>query len=296
IAIVLENAKLYQSLNQAFHQIERANKKIEAYSLALSRELEKGRYMQRTFLPEKMPRIPGWQIDACFHPAKQVSGDFYDLFPIGEGHLGIVLADVCDKGVSAALFMGIFRSLIHVYLEKAFQEENRSPVPGGVAYKTQALADQSSRALLLLNDYIERHHGKEGIFATLFFGILHTRDGRLKYINAGHEPLMIVDGRQQTRDLIPTGPAIGIMMGARFDVASVRLAKAETLIGFTDGITEAFSPRGADFGRSGIYQAIARHGASGAKLMGAILEEVFDHLEGSELTDDIAMISIERTD
>ena len=194
IAIVLENAKLYQSLNEAFHELESANQKIEAFSNALSAELEKGRHMQRTFLPERMPDIPGWKIQACFHPAKQVSGDFYDVFPIDEQHIGIIIADVCDKGVSAALFMGIFRSLIHAYMESAF-EWNQAHAPGGNQDKPRSLSDRSRGALVFLNHYIEKHHGKEGIFATLFFGILNKNSGQLEYINAGHEPLMIVKER-----------------------------------------------------------------------------------------------------
>ena len=295
IAIVLENAKLYQSLNEAFHKIEHANKKIEAYSSALRVELEKGRHMQRTFLPKKLPEIPGWQIDACFHPAKQVSGDFYDLFPIGNNHLGIVIADVCDKGVSAALFMGIFRSLIHAYLENAFEVRHAVETPGQGKGEKKALAEQSLSALLFLNNYIERHHGREGIFATLFFGLLHIRNGNLRYINAGHEPLMLVDRKGETQDLNPTGPAIGIMPSARFEIASVDLKDGETLIGFTDGITEAFSGDGVDFGRDGILAAMAQLEPANTTLMDAILHAVFDHLAGSELTDDIAMISIRRT-
>ena len=294
IAIVLENAKLYQSLNEAFHELESANQKIEAFSNALSAELEKGQHMQRTFLPEKMPDIPGWKIQACFHPAKQVSGDFYDVFPIDEQHLGIIIADVCDKGVSAALFMGIFRSLIHAYIESAFEWDHQEKALRENQHTSRSLSDRSIGALVFLNNYIEKHHGKEGIFATLFFGILDTRDGRLEYINAGHEPLMIIKGNSMMRELLPTGPAIGITSEARFSLKSVHLDKGETLIGFTDGITDASSNNGKRFCRTGIHAAIKRSGGPGEKLMQSIIDGVFGHLDGCELTDDIAMISISR--
>ena len=293
IAIVLENAKLYQSLNEAFHKLGSANKKIEAFSNALSAELEKGRHMQRTFLPERMPDIPGWKIQACFHPAKQVSGDFYDVFPIDEQHIGIIIADVCDKGVSAALFMGIFRSLIHAYMESAFEWGQAQPL-GGNQDKPRSISDRSMGALVFLNHYIEKHHGKEGIFATLFFGILNKKDGRLDYINAGHEPLMIIKGNCVVRELRPTGPAIGILSDAQFALESVYLDHGETLIGFTDGITDACSNSGERFCRSGIGATIQGSCEPSEKLMKSIIDGVFGHLGGCELTDDIAMISISR--
>jgi phosphoserine phosphatase RsbU/P len=293
IAIVLENAKLYDSLNEAFHQLEKAKETIEAYSNALTAELEKGRHMQRTFLPENMPDIPGWKIQACFHPAKQVSGDFYDVFFVDEQHIGIIIADVCDKGVSAALFMGIFRSLIHAYMESAFESVPVSP-PAGTRNVPRSLSDRSIGALVFLNHYIEKHHGKEGIFATLFFGILNKNDGCLEYINAGHEPLMIVRNDCIVRELLPTGPAIGLMSEAQFSLESVFLNQGETLIGFTDGITDARSNNGERFCRSGISATIKGSCEPSEKLMQSIIDGVFGHLDGCELTDDIAMISIIR--
>jgi sigma-B regulation protein RsbU (phosphoserine phosphatase) len=294
VAIVLENAKLYQSLNEAFHALESANDKIETYSNALSAELEKGRHMQRTFLPEKMPDIPGWQIDACFYPAKQVSGDFYDVFPIDEAHLAVIIADVCDKGVSAALFMGIFRSLIHAYLESAFDCGDRKHPPLGIGAKPGSLSDRTQGALSFLNNYIEKHHGKEGIFATLFFGILNIFDGQLEYVNAGHEPLMIVKDNTVLRELLPTGPAIGIASEARFTSGTARLDQGQTLLGFTDGVTDASPDSGDRFCRSGIHASIEHLTMPGKPLIKAILEDVFGHLKDSDLTDDIAMISIRR--
>ena len=293
IAIVLENAKLYQSLNEAFHELERANQKIEAFSNALSAELEKGRHMQRTFLPESMPDIPGWKIQACFHPAKQVSGDFYDVFPIDEQHIGIIIADVCDKGVSAALFMGIFRSLIHAYMESAFESVQAQQLVENQD-TPRSLSDRSEGALIFLNRYIEKHHGKEGIFATLFFGILNKNDGCLEYINAGHEPLMIVRNDGPMRELLPTGPAVGISPEAGFVLQSVYLDRGETLIGFTDGITDACIDGGKRFSRTGVQNSIRRAVETNKDLLQAIIDDVFVHLGCYDLTDDIAMISICR--
>ena len=293
IAIVLENAKLYDTLNEAFHQLEKAKETIEAYSKALTAELERGRHMQQTFLPEKMPDLPGWKIDACFYPAKQVSGDFYDIFQTDDQRISIIIADVCDKGVSAALFMGIFRSLIHAYLEGAHVGNGRIQTVGEFEEESVTLSDKARGALTFLNHYILRHHGSEGIFATLFFGILNTPDGRLDYINAGHEPLMII-GSERVRDLMPTGPAVGISSKAQFNLRSVSLDHGETLIGFTDGITDACKSDGKRFCRAGVRKAIERADLSHKGYMRFIIKDVFDHLGGCDLTDDIAMISIGR--
>lgn len=294
IAIVLENAKLYDTLNEAFHQLEKAKETIEAYSNALTAELERGRHMQRTLLPDRMPDIPGWKIEACFYPAKQVSGDFYDIFQTDDQRFGIIIADVCDKGVSAALFMGIFRSLIHAYLEGAHSGNGRIQISGKYQDESGQLSDKVGGALAFLNHYILRHHGSEGIFATLFFGALNIFDGQLDYINAGHEPLMVVGKDGTERDLLPTGPAIGITSEAHFDLQSVFLDYGETLIGFTDGITDACENDGKRFCRAGVREAIERADESDKDYMRSIIDDVFTHLGCCDLTDDIAMISISR--
>jgi serine phosphatase RsbU (regulator of sigma subunit) len=294
IAIVLENAKLYDTLNEAFHQLEKAKETIEAYSNALTAELEKGRHMQRTFLPEKMPDIPGWKIEARFYPAKQVSGDFYDLFQTDDQRLGIIIADVCDKGVSAALFMGIFRSLIHAYLEGADSGNNQVQMPMKYRDESMPLSDKARGALAFLNHYILQHHGSEGIFATLFFGILNISDGRLDYINAGHEPLMLIGTDGTVRELLPTGPAVGIASEACFDLQSLRIDHGETLIGFTDGITDACIDDGHRFDRTGVLNSIRRAGEQHKDFLQTIMDDVFAHLGCFDLTDDIAMISMGR--
>ena len=115
IGNALENARLYSKLEDSYRSLEQAKFKIEAYSKALDAEMEKGKKIQRDFLPSQIPRIPGWEISSCFHPARQVSGDFYDAFILPENLVGLVIADVCDKGVGSALFMALFRSLIRVF-------------------------------------------------------------------------------------------------------------------------------------------------------------------------------------
>jgi len=295
IAIVLENAQLYQQLNQAYRSLETAKEKIEAYSNALDAELEKGQRMQRNFLPRQLPVVPGWHVAACFHPAKQVSGDFYDIFPLPHERLALLIGDVCDKGVSAALFMGIFRSLLRAYFEEGFGPGRSLAAAPRLPTTRQDLEGAMVGALDFLNRHIERHHGREGIFATLFFGILATDSGQLAYINAGHEPLLVIQPDGAIRELNPTGPAVGIMAEARFRRRLIRLQAGETLLGFTDGLIDACPQGGEAFGRPGLWDAIADHRApTPAALIEALQDRVYAHLGGAALTDDISMIAVGR--
>ena len=194
VALVLENVYFFDNLNDSLQSLGKANKQIEAYSQALDRELEKCRQIQKDFLPKQLPQLDNWYMEEFFFPASRVSGDFYDVFSLGKDKkLALVIADVCDKGVSAALFMGIFRSLIHAYLESAFEWDRQVQAPRENQHTPGALSEKSLGALVFLNNYIEKHHGREGIFATLFFGVLNPATGTLSYVNGGHEPLFVIN-------------------------------------------------------------------------------------------------------
>jgi HAMP domain-containing protein len=135
-------------------------------------ELEKGRQIQKEFLPGQIPKLPDWEIATFFRPAHQVSGDFYDVFSLPGGYLGLVIADVCDKGVGSALYMALFRSLIRVYSEQALSGNG-----DGVSHANERMSGADNgqikglKAVISTNNYIAQNHGDEGMFATLFFGI-----------------------------------------------------------------------------------------------------------------------------
>ncbi|MBW2517763.1 MAG: HAMP domain-containing protein, partial [Deltaproteobacteria bacterium] len=149
-------------------------------------ELEKGREIQREFLPSQIPELPNWEIATCFYPAGQVSGDFYDVFMLPDGNVGLVIADVCDKGVGSALYMALFRSLIRVFAEQAIHCSEPDLV------QIQSTSDSSNtawpaahdpmarlEAVSSTNNYIAHMHGRECMFATLFFGVLNPTSGTL---------------------------------------------------------------------------------------------------------------------
>ena len=203
------------------------------WAKSLERELEIGREIQKSFLPEELPQVAGWEIAARFRPARQVAGDFSDAFLLpSSGRIGLVIADVCDKGVGAALFMALFRSLLRA-------------TATGAAWGPEA-ATELLRTVRLTNDYIARTHGRSNMFATLFFGVLDPATGSLLYVNGGHEaPILFGPAGVKTR-LSPTGPAVGMLPDMPFEVRETRLEAGEGLLAFTDGVTDA---RGA----SGFY-------------------------------------------
>jgi len=188
-------------------------KEVKRYSKSLNDELEKGRKIQRDFLPTRIPQIKDCDIAAYFHPALQLSGDFYDVFTLPGNRVGLVIADVSDKGVGSALFMALVRSFIrfisgHSQLGCSTDnacEENPIPLKN---FSRSANADQTAAldAVSLTNEYIAHEHGEEGMFATLFFGIIDPSTGVLSYINGGHEPLIIVGADGIKNRLKPTGP------------------------------------------------------------------------------------------
>jgi serine phosphatase RsbU (regulator of sigma subunit) len=250
-------------------------------------ELEKGREIQQDFLPSEIPNIPDWDIATCFYPAREVSGDFYDVFDLPDGLLGLVIADVCDKGVGSALYMALIRSLIRVYAEQTLSGETSPIVSADI--KRQGL-----KVVQLTNNYLAKHHGNEGMFATLFFGVLNPASGQLDYINGGHEPLYVIGGDGMKAELPPTGPAVGLMENLHFDVERLQLNPGDLLLGLTDGVTEACNPDEELFTRMRVKDLLAQPAASSKEILDRIRQEVFDFVGTAPRSDDLTMLAIQR--
>ena len=290
IALVLENVRLYG--------------KLDTYSRALNNELEKGRQIQIDFLPYEIPQLPEWEIVACFYPAKQVAGDFYDAFKLPGNQIGLVIADVCDKGVGAALFMALFRSLIRIFSEQTklrgnaahLLEENK-PASGdwiGESMSTNLAHLNALQAVHLANDYVGENHWQMSMFATLFFGVLDSETGLLTYINGGHEPLFILDKNGIKQTLNSTGPAVGMMPGSKFKLQQVRLEAGEILIGYTDGVTEAKCPEGKLFTDKRLRELVKKPTDTASELVERIKNSLFNYMEDAPQFDDITMLAVRR--
>jgi sigma-B regulation protein RsbU (phosphoserine phosphatase) len=264
-------------------------------------ELEKGQKIQRDFLPTTIPTFPDWNIATCFFPAGKVSGDFYDVFKFSDGNVGLVIADVCDKGVGSALYMALFRSLIRVFAEQAasidptvISQIDRSSNRLTAAPSSENKELMRLRAVPFTNNYIAQTHGDEGMFATLFFGVLNPVTGQLYYINAGHEPLYFIDANGVKKALDPTGPAVGMFPNSAFDTGQIQFEQGDMLIGYTDGVTEARSPQDELFTRSRLKSLVEQPFSSATDLLDRVKTSLFAFIDIAPMGDDVTMLAVQR--
>src|SRR5690606_21775414 len=204
---------------------KRLHDREQMHARALEREIDIARVIQAGFLPAELPRADGRELAACFVPSLQVGGDFYDAFAFEDGRFGLVVADCSVKAVAPALFMALFRSLLRAGAERTLDGAD-------------ALAAQLPALLASTNDYIARTHDGANMFATMFVGVLDPADGSLGYVNAGHEAPAISGTDAVRARLAPTGPAVGMLPGMAFGFAREALAPGESLLMFTDGVTD----------------------------------------------------------
>ena len=282
--------------------------RVETYSQALDSELEKGRLMQLNFLPhlnqiKQLEAKYGWEIATFFKPARQVAGDFYDVFEIGDSnqYLGIVIADVCDKGVGAALFMALFRSLIRIYSQQTHPSDvcesfANLPEQENSSHDSLDFCRQNAlEAISLTNDYIARYHGELGMFATIFFGILEPATGKLIYINGGHEPLFILDRDGGVKAVLKsTAPAIGMLPQQKFTCSQTQIENNEILFAYTDGVPEARANNGEFFTSKRLLSLIDRYSSSANTLLDTVANEVKNHVKNAEQFDDITLLALRR--
>ena len=264
-------------------------------------ELEKGREIQREFLPSQIPNLPNWEIATCFYPAGQVSGDFYDVFMLPDGNVGLVIAHVCDKGVGSALYMALFRSLIRVFAEQAIHCAGPGltqiePAPVNTETISSLANDRTARleAVSSTNNYIANLHGRECMYATLFFGVLNPSSGILSYVNGGHEPLYVINAGSIKGRLKPTGPAVGLMPDITYKVQEIQLEPGDLLIGYTDGVTEARSPQDEIYTRDRLQSLLTQPFKSAAETLERIKTQLFTFIDVAPRSDDVTMLAVQR--
>ncbi len=246
-------------------QIASAIARAEATKQAIAherveQELAFAGRIQTSLLPDVIPEIEGWDIAATLRPTRETSGDFYDLVELPNGNLGLVIADVTDKGMGAALFMAMSRTLLRSF---AFTyQDHPARVLGGV--NRRILADTYS-----------------GLFMTVFYGVLNPASGIVTYANAGHNPPFLVNHHSTSGSqtiisrLWNTGIPLGILEEESWDTKTLTLGRDDLLLLYTDGVTEAHNAREELFGEERLIDVVsACKGAPVASLQDAILEEV----------------------
>jgi serine phosphatase RsbU (regulator of sigma subunit) len=237
----------------------------------MEHELRLAGEIQATFLPTELPRIPGWQLTAVLKPAKETSGDFYDLIPLPNDQLAIVVADVADKGTGAALYMALARTLLRTY---ALQYHTR---PDYVMRVT------NRRILMDTNS---------DLFVTTFYGVLDPASGTFTYCNAGHNPPLIFSrrGERGPRPLRRTGIPLGMFPDQTWQQKSVRLMPGDTLLLYTDGVTEAQNEGSAFWGLDRLMDVVeANLGRPATDIQRGILQAVYRFMGSAPQFDDIAV-------
>lgn len=252
----------------------------DLYLKSLENELNIARDIQKEFLPAELPQLNGWEIAAYFKAAKEVAGDFYDAFTLPDGNLAFVVADVCGKGIGAALYMTLFRSLIH-----ATSNASNSLTP----------AQRLQHSVSLTNNYVADTHETSNMFATIFIGILEPSTGKLSYINGGNEPALIIgkDGKVHT-ELTRTGPAIGIVSGATYPVKEINLSSDDLLIAFTDGIPDTQDINGNFFGKEKMLETLNENTTNPTEFINKMESTLQAFIGSAEQFDDITLLAIKR--
>lgn len=248
-----------------------------AEAARLDQELRVARDIQTALLPSRLPQISGWQIDAAWHSARMVGGDFYDLWmlPGEEERLGFVIADVSDKGVPAAMFMAMARSLVRA-----------AALDGSAA----------DVALQRANRWISRD-SESGMFVTLFYGQLAPHSGHLRFSNAGHNPPLIYRAASDTfEELRLPGMALGVLEELTFRLGETTIERGDLLICYTDGVTEAIDTQLRQFEVDGLKAVIRSYRSTGAsQLVQAILAAVDRHAGDQPAFDDVTLLVMRRT-
>ena len=242
----------------------------------VQQELALAWQIQSSFLPHEVPSVPGWQLAATLRPASETSGDFYDFIPLSNGHLGVLIADVADKGVGAALYMALSRTLIRTYSA----EYPKNPELAIAAANRRILMDSET-----------------SMFVTVFYGVLNPATGLLTYCNAGHSPPYVL--QTQKGDFIPslgrTGMALGVTEDVSWERKSVSLNPGGVLLLYTDGITDASDEHGEFFGRERLAEtARASKCGSAQGMQETIIKEIQGFVGDAPQFDDMTLMVVIR--
>jgi sigma-B regulation protein RsbU (phosphoserine phosphatase) len=266
-------------LNSIAMQIAPALEIIRLYQVAvekerIERELLMARQVQQSLLPAEMPQIQGWDFARRWRPAREVSGDFYDFIFEGPDQLGLVIADVTDKGMPAALFMVFARSALRASLGQI-----HTP----------------AEAITVANNLICRD-SFEGLFATLFYARLMTDSGQLTYVNAGHNPPLLYRSLQDEIQLLKrTGLPLGVVENSDYEECSVVLQPGDFILFYTDGITEAVNSAGVEFGPERLQRVIYELKAcSTDEIISGLENALNEYADPSQSFDDITMMAVRR--
>jgi serine phosphatase RsbU (regulator of sigma subunit)/anti-sigma regulatory factor (Ser/Thr protein kinase) len=238
----------------------------------IEQELRVARLIQQTLLPKELPEMPGWRVAAYYQPARAVGGDFYDFLPFSDGRMGIVIGDVTDKGVPAALVMATTRSILRTAAQEGLA------TPGAVLARANDL---------LFPDIPPR------MFVTCLYGILNPHTGAMVYANAGHD---LPHQRQEggAVELRATGMPLGLMPGMSYEERETILAPGDSILFYSDGLVEAHNPEREMFGFPRLMTLMADW-TDTVPLIERMLNELSAFTgSGWEQEDDVTLVALQR--
>ncbi len=243
----------------------------------IEQELRVARLIQQTLLPKTLPELPGYDVAAYYQPAREVGGDFYDFVDLEDGRLGLVVGDVTDKGVPAALVMATTRTMLRAAAQRLFS-------PGEVLQR--------------VNDVLVADI-PPNMFVTCLYAVLEPESGRIVYANAGHDlPYRRRAGRSEgAEELRATGMPLGLMPGMNYEEKEIELGKGESVLFYSDGLVEAHDERREMFSFPRLQGLVGTHRSGGSSLIGFLLSELTRFTgEDWEQEDDITLMTLERSE
>ncbi len=240
----------------------------------IEREIQLARQIQETFLPDELPQLNQWELDMRWETAREIGGDFYDIFKLGDNRFGLVIADVADKGLPAALYMTVARTLIRSSAANDF-----SPVK---------VLEEANR--LLISD------SSDSMFITAVYAILSLDTGELIYANAGHNRPLLYRAKTGELEQLPKGGiALGILEQLGLEEHRMVIQPGDSLVLYTDGVTDLLSPGGEFFGEQRLYQVIREHGKERIQDMLEFLDDaMIEFRRGTPPADDITLLAVRR--
>lgn len=248
------------------------SEQLKAAYDALDREMMIVGEIQRSLLPPKLPDIPGVELAAHYQTSKRAGGDYYDVFPLGEGKFGLLIADVSGHGTPAAVLMAITHAIAHSFAGEAH-------CPGEVlSYINRRLADH--------------YLAGSGNFVTAFYAVYDSTTRTLAHANAGHPPPRFRRGSEMSSVDGNSGIPLGISSDEKYAAASLTLQPGDRVILYTDGLSEAFSPQGRMFGSMGLDRILATSEGSVQDLNDDIIGAVGAWTNDSPPTDDRTLLSL----
>jgi serine phosphatase RsbU (regulator of sigma subunit) len=261
------SAQLVVALERAhFYEV------AEARRIRLENELQVAREVQAGLMPREMPDIPGFGLAGAWRPAREVSGDFYDIFPLDEGRWGMVIGDVADKGTAAALYMAMVHSLI----------------------LSGALRHRSPAAVLMEANQTILRQTSSGIFVTVFLAVLDPKKQTLQYANAGHDPPLVRRASGAIESLTKTGSVGGVFDELQLSDTTITLGPGDAVVLYTDGVTEARNLRDEDYGINRLTAAIAAAPRKAGELLAHVEADLNAFTEGAPQQDDITFLVLTK--